>query len=197
MSIGSKILELRKMNNLSQEELAEKLNVTRQTISKWELDETCPDINSAKQLSMIFRISLDDLVDNDIKNIVVEKVNNTEKLAGIIIQTLRLIGIFSITLFIIAIVISIILFLTRSKELDPSTTNVTMACEIADESYLVNFTSDGYLECNSCTDKMKISLMDQTDWSDMEKSIENITTYFNTNDGDCRVMSSEQTAPVN
>ena len=39
MSIGKNILKLRKLNNLSQEELANKLNVTRQTISKWELDE--------------------------------------------------------------------------------------------------------------------------------------------------------------
>ena len=54
MEIGNKILELRKKNNLSQEALAEKIGVTRQTISKWELGETSPDIKQAKELSKVF-----------------------------------------------------------------------------------------------------------------------------------------------
>lgn len=45
MNLGNKIMTLRKKNNLSQEDLAEKVGVTRQTISKWELEETTPDIN--------------------------------------------------------------------------------------------------------------------------------------------------------
>ena len=45
MDLGNKIMILRKKNNLSQEDLAEKVGVTRQTISKWELEETAPDIN--------------------------------------------------------------------------------------------------------------------------------------------------------
>ena len=67
MDLGKKIFELRKKIGLSQEQLAEKLNVTRQTISKWELNETAPDIKQAKILSEIFQISLDELVDNDIE----------------------------------------------------------------------------------------------------------------------------------
>ena len=43
MDINNKIYELRKKHNYSQEQLAEKLNVTRQTITKWELNETTPD----------------------------------------------------------------------------------------------------------------------------------------------------------
>ena len=78
MELGEKILELRKKMNFSQEELAEKVNVTRQTISKWELGETCPDIKQAKELSKIFSISLDEMVGNDISEVVVEKVSNTE-----------------------------------------------------------------------------------------------------------------------
>ncbi len=56
MEIGNKILELRKKNNLSQEALAEKIGVTRQTISKWELGETSPDIKQAKELSKVFNV---------------------------------------------------------------------------------------------------------------------------------------------
>ena len=54
MKIGNKIAELRKRDSLSQEELAEKLGVARQTISKWEIGETSPDLKQAKELSNIF-----------------------------------------------------------------------------------------------------------------------------------------------
>ncbi len=57
MNINEKILLLRKKDGLSQENLAEKLNVTRQTISNWESGQTTPDILQAKQLSKIFKIS--------------------------------------------------------------------------------------------------------------------------------------------
>ena len=43
MALGTNILNYRKKNNLSQEQLAEKINVTRQTISNWELGETSPN----------------------------------------------------------------------------------------------------------------------------------------------------------
>ena len=51
MNIGNKILELRKKNNITQEELAERVGVSRQTISKWELGETSPDLRQSKELS--------------------------------------------------------------------------------------------------------------------------------------------------
>ena len=86
MNLGKKIAELRKKNNLSQEELADKVGVARQTISKWEIGDTTPDINQVKIISKIFNISIDELVDNDINNVIVEKVSNTEKLAGITIK---------------------------------------------------------------------------------------------------------------
>src|SRR5574344_3156494 len=101
MNIGTKIINLRKNKNLSQEGLAEKLGVTRQTISKWELEETTPDIKQAKELSKIFNISLDELANNDISNILIEKVSNTEKLAGITINILKAIGIFMIGIFVV------------------------------------------------------------------------------------------------
>ena len=107
MEIGNKILELRKNSNLSQEQLAEKMNVTRQTISKWELNETTPDIKQAKQLSKIFKISLDKLTDNDLNDIVIEKISNTEKLAGLILKVSKCIGI----CFLIMLVIDVVAFI--------------------------------------------------------------------------------------
>lgn len=67
MNISEKILLLRKKEGLSQENLAEKLNITRQTVSNWESGQTAPDILQAKEISKIFKISLDDLTDNDLE----------------------------------------------------------------------------------------------------------------------------------
>lgn len=65
MSLGEKIQDLRKQINLSQEELAEKLSVSRQAVSKWELDQATPDINKIIQLSKFFNISTDSLLNDD------------------------------------------------------------------------------------------------------------------------------------
>ncbi len=66
MGLGSSLNRARKKSGLSQEEVAEKLGVSRQTISKWELDETLPDIRQAKRLAGIYHLTLDELLDFDI-----------------------------------------------------------------------------------------------------------------------------------
>lgn len=66
MKIGNYLFEARKTKGLSQEEVAEKLGVSRQTISKWELNETLPDIRQSKQLAMLYGLTLDELIDFDI-----------------------------------------------------------------------------------------------------------------------------------
>ena len=67
MKLGKKILGLRKEKGLSQEDLGKKINVTRQTISNWELGGTFPNPEQLKLLSKEFQISIDDLLDNDYK----------------------------------------------------------------------------------------------------------------------------------
>lgn len=62
MKFSEKLMSLRKEKGISQEELADKLNVTRQTISKWELDQTVPDMNKLIEMSKFFEISLDELI---------------------------------------------------------------------------------------------------------------------------------------
>lgn len=66
MSLGNSLFNARKRSGLSQEEVAEKLGVSRQTISKWELDETLPDIQQSKRLSNLYHLTLDELIDFDI-----------------------------------------------------------------------------------------------------------------------------------
>lgn len=66
MSLGTNLFNARKKSGLSQEEVAEKLGVSRQTISKWELDETLPDIRQSKRLSVLYHLTLDELIEFDI-----------------------------------------------------------------------------------------------------------------------------------
>ncbi len=60
---GQKLLELRKRKNLSQEEAAEKLNVTRQTISKWETNQSVPDLSKVAGICELYGISASELID--------------------------------------------------------------------------------------------------------------------------------------
>ena len=62
MNVGEKIKTIRKMAGMTQEELAEKMNVSRQTISKWEKEISSPDLESAIILCELFEISLDDFL---------------------------------------------------------------------------------------------------------------------------------------
>ena len=76
MSLGNSLFNARKKSGLSQEEVAEKLGVSRQTIFKWELDETLPDIRQAKRLSSLYHLSLDELIDSDRE---VEEIEEIER----------------------------------------------------------------------------------------------------------------------
>lgn len=79
MSIGKKLYEARKNAGLSQEEVAEKLNVARQTISKWELDETIPDLKQGEALSKIYGKALSELINEDEFKEIKEVLKNTNE----------------------------------------------------------------------------------------------------------------------
>lgn len=64
IKIGNKLLQLRKKAGLSQGEMADRLGVSRQAISKWECDESLPDSENLIMIAKLFAISLDELVDN-------------------------------------------------------------------------------------------------------------------------------------
>ncbi|MCA0117149.1 helix-turn-helix domain-containing protein, partial [Staphylococcus epidermidis] len=77
MELSKQIQKYRKEQNLSQEDLAEKIHVTRHTISNWERNKNIPDLNSLILLSQIFNTSLDHLVKGDVK--VMEKQLNNKR----------------------------------------------------------------------------------------------------------------------
>ena len=69
MEFNKKLMHLRKLNGWSQEELADKLNVSRQTISNWELGDTSPDAKKLIQISKLFDTSVNELLGtNNSKN---------------------------------------------------------------------------------------------------------------------------------
>ena len=77
MDLGQRLKDHRIKLNLTQEELAEKLYVSRQTISSWENDKSYPDIHSLLMISDLFGVSLDTLIKGDIE-IMKEKVEETK-----------------------------------------------------------------------------------------------------------------------
>lgn len=65
MNLGDHLFQARKKKGLSQENVAEKLGVSRQTVSKWELNETLPDIRQAKSMATLYGLTLDELIEWD------------------------------------------------------------------------------------------------------------------------------------
>jgi transcriptional regulator with XRE-family HTH domain len=102
MTLGERLLELRKNKHLSQEELAEKLDVTRQTISKWETDQSTPDFDKIIPICNLYEITSDELLTGN-KNI--NGVENNSTIDNQLIKKKRAKGIsIGILLYFISII---------------------------------------------------------------------------------------------
>ena len=133
MNIGEKLFELRKEKNLSQEEVAEKLNVTRQTVSKWETGQSTPDFDKILPLCELFEISTEELltgkkpeiISNDVEydinvtNQVENEEENIRKKSAEVVSSSVFIYIVSLAAFLVLVavfhvnpVISLAIFLT-------------------------------------------------------------------------------------
>lgn len=192
MNLGNKIMTLRKKNNLSQENLAEKVGVTRQTISKWELEETTPDINQAKKLSMIFNISLDELVNNDVNSILIEKVSNTERLAGIIIKILKVSGILLILFIVLMLTLLIIFNFKRFNNDRVIVGKASVSCKLNSEEYLYEVEyNKNYQVINAEVDAFIPNHIDVEKYEDINQIIAHIEDYFSEHNGSCEVNYSK------
>ena len=98
MKVNEKIYSLRKENHMSQEELADKIGVSRQTVSKWELGESSPDFDKIAPLCELFNITADELL-RDKK---IESVKTPEEDKPDIIKASLICG--AILLYFIAII---------------------------------------------------------------------------------------------
>jgi len=83
MTLGQKINQLRLEQNLSQNDLADMLNVSRQSISKWETDGSVPDLDNLIKLSQIFHVTLDELVLNKMPDMAVSADSSTATTASL------------------------------------------------------------------------------------------------------------------
>lgn len=132
MNLGNKITKLRKKEKMSQEILANKIGVSRQTISNWELNITKPDTDHIKKMSKIFNISIDEILDNDIRDIMEEKISNTEKLTN---KNTKSIKILLITLYfiILAGLIYVIVYYSTKRDFTSKYEGVYI-CDLNDEN---------------------------------------------------------------
>lgn len=105
MTLGQKIQQLRKRDGLSQEKLAEKVAVTRQTISKWELDQSTPDLQLLARLGDLFHVSTDYLIKAELNQPDTPSVQNRrhlpEKLRPVLLVVLSALALVSICICLI------------------------------------------------------------------------------------------------
>lgn len=127
MDIGNRIKKYREISNLTQEELADRIHVSRPTISNWETNKFYPDIQSISMLCNIFDVSLDDFIKGDIeemKKIISEKemvdynrisVLFTIEMIVVLFSAYPLLRFFQIVGFIIWFIIIIITLITAFR----------------------------------------------------------------------------------
>lgn len=182
--LGNNIFELRKKKGLSQEELSEKIGVTRQTISNWELNETQPNPEQLKLLSKSLNVSVDELINNDIKTVLEEKVSKTAKLTSLIYKVVILIVIILFIMFISSLVSGLKNRYEHSKN---KTVVKELNCTLNNENYIIEYGSDNRFECYNCPEELKEELNDNYfKSSDMSKSTRNIKFYFEEHNGSCK-----------
>lgn len=189
MKLGEKILKLRKQKGLSQEQLGEQIDVTRQTISNWELGETSPNPEQLKLLSKVFDVNIDELLDNERKDELISKVSNTEKLAGIIIKILKFIGISFLVLFIIDIIAFIFFVFNPSRsEVRKITGEYSLTCDLDDEEYLYEFEyNSNYQIINAGGDAYISNHTNVESYDDVNKAIAHIEDWFKEHNGSCTI----------
>lgn len=186
--LGEKIICGRKKCKLSQEDLAEKLGITRQTISNWELNETSPDLKQASKLCDIFNISLDELTGKE--NAILTKLDKTESNTKLIIKLVKTVGITLGTLiFILLCIVSIYIYSTNYYTAEPTATGEGKICyyngKISDYTVMKD-NSDGSLSY----DVGDINIMNDLDLYNVKKGepkeiLEKIVKYIKDNGGTC------------
>ncbi len=186
--LGEKIISERKKCKLSQEDLAEKLGITRQTISNWELNETSPDLKQASKLCDIFNISLDELTGKE--NAILTKLDKTESNSKLIIKLVKTVGITLGTLiFILLCIVSIYIYSTNYYTAEPTATGEGRICyyngKISDYTVMKN-NSDGSLSY----DVGDINIINDLDLYNVKKGepkeiLEKIVKYIKDNGGTC------------
>lgn len=106
MEIGKKLKDARMRSGFTQESVAEKVNVSRQTISNWENEKSYPDIISVIELSNLYSISLDELLKGDKK-----MMEHLEESTNVVKSTRKLIGAILLNIITVILLITLSMFL--------------------------------------------------------------------------------------
>ncbi len=106
MEIGKKLKDARMRSGFTQESVAEKVNVSRQTISNWENEKSYPDIISVIELSNLYSISLDELLKGDEK-----MMEHLEESTNVVKSTRKLIGAILLNLITVILLVTLSMFL--------------------------------------------------------------------------------------
>lgn len=109
MEIGKKLKDARIGTGLTQESVAEKINVSRQTISNWENEKSYPDIISVIKLSDLYSISLDSLLKGDNK-----MIEHLEESTNVIKSNQKLMGAIIINIVVVALLITLNIFIPEN-----------------------------------------------------------------------------------
>ena len=178
--MGSKILELRKQKHMSQEQLAEKIGVARQTISKWELGETSPDIEQSKKIAQIFHVSLDELVQNNISSKNGNRIISTK----LILNILKIILLF---LIICLLVLVAIIYFKDYFDVHPTSTGKSITCHIDNQEYTyevwTKYETPNIIE-NFYTNDEEMNL-DITMYNSVDKMLEDVEKRVMSRGGIC------------
>lgn len=106
MEIGKKLKDARMRSGFTQESVAEKVNVSRQTISNWENEKSYPDIISVIELSNLYSISLDELLKGDEK-----MMEHLEESSNVVKSTRKLIGAILLNIITVILLVTLSMFL--------------------------------------------------------------------------------------
>ena len=118
MKFSEKLIMLRKNKKWSQEDLGNELGVARQTVSKWELGETTPEMDKLLKMSEIFEITLDELMKEEDTNIESENINNISNSKA---KFIKYLGVFLIIVLTIIIIKTIIVLVSAKVfEVNPN-----------------------------------------------------------------------------
>ena len=188
MALENKILEYRKRNGLSQEQLADKINVTRQTISNWELGETQPNSKQLKMLSKEFSISIDELLDNDIKNISLSKTNVQKHSKS------KYLKIFLICIVIIIVGIFILYINKNNFKRKDKIIDKTIICNLYGEDHIFNikyYEADGKIK-ELGKDLYFKDILELDKYDDVNQILNIINDYVKKNGGTCTIVKDRE-----
>lgn len=157
MKFGENLKNLRKGKNYSQDDLAEKMNVSRQSVSKWENGEAYPEMNNLLELCKIFKCKINDLVndsildidalDDEVKNTVVKLKKDEQKKMKGLSDTIRILAKVAKTIILVCIPIFIISMIVLGF--------LISKVEVSSNEIRLNDTND-FLEISSKDDDIEI-----------------------------------------